>query len=369
MDVLKRISILVFFITSALLLSKVLFISEYLDFNSFYFATKTFYADGNPYGLIESISVGFLYPPASFIFFSPFILFPLKVAGLLWAFVSIILLVISIMLLFVIAKKKIFGYEFLMILGLVFMMFPVKFSLGMGQVGLLNVFLVVFFIYSLTLNREKISGIILAAALLLKFSPILFPFELFILRKWNILGSLIISSTLILISLAIFRPEQMVIFLTQSLPGTFSSWPLAYYNQAVSGMVGRWLGTGEVGQLVKVSLSLSMVILTFIVLWRNRASKEIVLRGFMPLLPLSVIVAPLAWQHYFVLVIPTLISLYFLYQQAKKRAIDYVPLVICYILIASNLKNPDLFPLIIQSHVLWGAMLLWWLSLREVKNL
>jgi hypothetical protein len=248
-------------------------------------------------------------------------------------------------------------------------MFPVKFSLGMGQVGLLNVFLVVFFIYTLTLHKDKVSGVILSSALLLKLTPMLFPFELLVLRRWKILGSLIITSVLILISLTIFRKEQMLIFLTQSLPGTFNSWPLAYYNQAVSGMVGRWLGTGEVGQLVKVSLSLSMVIITFIVLWKNRASKEIALRGFMPLLPLSVIVAPLAWQHYFVLVIPALISLYFSYQKAKEKAISYLPLAISYMLITSNLKNPDLFPLVIQSHVLWGAMILWWLSLREVKNL
>lgn len=368
MDLLKKIFILVFFTVAVAVLSRVFLISHYIDFESFYFATKAFYAGSNPYLELNGTVVGFLYAPTSFLFFSLFTLFPLEISGLLWTLYSVILLVISICLLFKIAKRKILSYEFMGMLGLVFMMFPVKFSLGMGQVGMLNLFLVTLFLYLISKNKERFTGAGLAFCLLLKFSPLFYPFYLIVLRKWRTLLIMFLTISSIFIAVFIFRPEQMMYFLTKSLPGTFNSWPMDYYNQALSGAIGRSLGKGEVAQLVKLLSSGFLIAVSFYVLWKKRSNKSVLQLGYTSLLPLSIIIAPLAWQHYFVLVIPTLITLYFYYQKNGAGAIRYLVLVMSYLFIAANIKSTEGISPLILSHVLWGTLVLWGLSIYEVNK-
>lgn len=367
MDILKKSIIVVFFLLSITILARVFFVGNYLDFNSFYFATKVYFSGGNPYGQLSGASVGFLYAPTPFLFFSPFIVFPLKVAELLWTSYSVVLLVVSVILLFKIAKRDIFSYEFLGILGAVCMMFPVKFTLGMGQVGILNLFLVVLFLYFISQNKEKLSGIVLSLCLLLKFFPLLFPVYLIILTKWRIFIISSLVSMIVAIFVFLYRPDQMIYFVTKSLPGTLGSWPTAYYNQALSGMIGRWMGRGEDAQLLKLGVIIFAVTLTLYILWKKRKRiKDDHLLSYVSLLPLSVIIAPLAWQHYFVLVIPTFVTLYFFYKKNKTGIIRYGLLGISYLLVASNIKDTQGVLLLVQSHVLWGAMVLWGLTLYEI---
>jgi len=368
MDLLKKITVSLFFIGALIIVGRVFFITHYLDLETFYLATRTYYADGNPYRQIAGASVGFLYPPTSFLFLSPLILLPIKIAGIAWTVISLVLLSLSIALLFKIVKRKVLSYEFFGILGLVLMMFPVKFSLGLGQVSILNLFFVVLFMYFMNIKKEKLGGILLALSVLLKFSPLLFPLYFVLTKNWKLLLSMFVTVSFISLAVTLFRPDQMIYFLTQSLPGTFKSWPLDYYNQALSGMLGRWIGRGELAQVLRLCISFFMILVTARVLWKKTSQNLIGQLQYAPILPLSIIIAPLAWQHYFVLVIPTLILLYFSFKKRNALFIEYIILALSYFLVAWNIKQPGQMPLIIQSHVLYGAVLLWWQSLREVKK-
>ena len=154
-------------------------------------------------------------------------------------------------------------------------MFCVKFNLGMGQFNNVNLFLVSLAIYLFHVKREVSGGVAIGLSLLLKVLPVLFLPYFFITRQWKALfATVVVGSVGMLAGMIFFKKELTAYFLTATLFGTLRSWPLDYYNQALSGFLGRMLGTGEFSAFLKISLTIILILLTLYVLWRSRKSKK-----------------------------------------------------------------------------------------------
>lgn len=369
MDVLKRFGPIIFFTFTLLWLSKALFLHNYPDFNVFYGGLKAYFAGSNPYLITEGSVMKFLYPPFALLFFFPLSFFSREVASVIWVGFSIALLIASNALIFLSLKKKLNSPEFFILNGLSFMMFCVKFNLGMGQFNTVNLFLVSLALYALFRKKEVAAGALVGLSLLLKVLPLFFLPYFLINRQWKAFISSIVTGIIgTFLGIVFINKDLTTFFFTSSISGTLRSWPLDYYNQALSGFLGRALGTGELSSLLKISLTLLLIFITFYVLWKSKNKLKTLPLGYTSLLPLTLITLTFSWQHYFVLVIPAFIVLYFDYRARKAKKMFYGLLLFSYVLVGSNLSNPGSYPVIIQSHMLWGTLLLLGLSLHSIST-
>ena len=136
-----------FFIFSIAIFLKAFLLPGYPDFLVHYYSPQVLLAGGNPYTFGRLAFFPDVYPPATIMFFFPFILLPLPAAEKLWFVVSLICLFLSVYLIFKIAKKKFFSGLGLMVLAFIFLSFPVKFNFGMGQINTLVLFLTCLSVY------------------------------------------------------------------------------------------------------------------------------------------------------------------------------------------------------------------------------
>jgi len=368
-DLLKRVLVVSFFLASLIWLGKAFFLGTYPDFTVYFDGLHAYLQGANPYLEIEGSFIKYLYPPFALLFFSPMSFFSRSIGSIVWVGFSILLLLSSTALLFKIGKKKIVSSEYFVLTGLVFLMFTVKFNLGMGQFNIVNLFLITLFLFYYQKGRIQFAAISLALSLLIKVLPLLFLPYLVILRKWRLVLTLLGLVTLGLVLPFLFiKPDIIFHFFTTSLVGTIKSWSLEYYNQAFSGFIGRWLGTGEIAQLTKLLCVSLMLTITFTTLFLKRKVVGVSLLGFVSLLPLTLITLSFSWQHYFIFAIPTLIIMFFHYQKRKASLVMYSFLFVSYVLMGINFETPQDFPLFIQSHMLWGAMLAWGLTLYEIYH-
>src|SRR5207248_1333232 len=116
--------------------AKVMKLDYWPDFNVFYYSAQDALHNNNPYLLKGQFKGGYLYPPISLLLFYPFADFPVALAGKLWSALSILCLLASLWLLLRIynASGNVITFGIAGILA--FNYFPVKFTLGMGQLNL-----------------------------------------------------------------------------------------------------------------------------------------------------------------------------------------------------------------------------------------
>lgn len=357
-----------FFTMTLLWLSRALFLHNYPDFNVFYGGLKAYFSGENPYVTTQGSVMKFLYPPFALLFFLPLTSFSREVASVIWVGFSIVLLIASNALIFLSLRKRLSSNVFFVLNSLSFMMFCVKFNLGMGQFNTVNLFLVCLAIYFLSVKKEVTAGVAIGISLLLKVLPVLFLPYFFINRQWKALIASIVTGIVgTLLGMVLIKKELTDYFFTATLFGTLESWPLDYYNQALSGFLGRSFGTGDISAFFKILFTLLLIFMTFFILWRSRTTEKNAVLKITTLLPLTLITLTFSWQHYFVLAIPAFIALYFTYTSFKAHWLFYGLLVISFVLVGSNLATPSQYPVILQSHMLWGTLLLLGLSLYTLS--
>jgi len=87
------------------------------------------------------------------------------------------------------------------------------------------------------------------------------------------------------------------------------------------------------------------------------------------LVSLNLIVNNFSWQHHFVFMIfPFLVTLFYV-QKIKINLKLLFVLSVSYLLISFNLKNPNVVPVLLQSHVFYGAILLWILQVYLILKI
>lgn len=352
-------------------LLKVLFLGLYPDFSAYYHVSKFFLEGVNYYAHPELLSISYSYPPIDFLLFVPLTYLPFPTAEIVWTVLNICLLVVSIYFLTKIFAEKFFSRMNMLFMTLVFISFPTKFTLGMGQ---LNIFVLWLMVYGLWLMKKKKpykTGLVLGAALSIKFSPIFLPF--FFLMKFNkkILIGIIVAAFINILLVLLFVPISTTYYYIAKIAPDFllSSWKLDYYNQSLAGLVGRSLGMGSVSAIVKNVISIGFIFWSFFVIYKNK--KKDVLSTMLSIgivMTLSILFNTFSWQHHFVWLIVPFYSTIFYLKKIKAKNNYYLLIIISYVLVSINFPNPNILLVILQSHVFYGGLILLLLDLYLLKK-
>jgi hypothetical protein len=341
-----RICSFLFFLVSFLILCKVFLINSYQDFGVYYLAAK-----------------GINYPPLAIVFFSVLPLLPYFIAGKIWAAFSLIALFIAVYLIFRIYKTQIFSNFGLIILGLICLSFPVKFTLGMGQINNFILLIFVAAIYFLNQNKKYLSIFLFAFSFALKLFPSFLLFYFVLARKWKLLLIFIISLILLsLIALIFLGWQTSLDFYKNFLPSLISGWKTDYYNQALTGFIGRSFAQNIFSKMLVDILSLGFVLVSLITVCKSLKNKNLQNMSLGLLITLNLIVNNFSWQHHFVfLIFPFLATLFYAVKIKKNKRFLFL-LFVSYVWVSFNLVNPHAVPIFLQSHVFYGAVLLWMLE-------
>jgi|WetSurMetagenome_2_1015567.scaffolds.fasta_scaffold09719_6 alpha-1,2-mannosyltransferase len=365
------------FIVSLIYILKILFIPSYFDFQHYYNALQAFIHGDNPYTSVKFPFAYFAYPPSAILFLLPFTVLPLIISEKIYMIFSFICLFLSIKILFKLFQIPMRSWLSIFLIILILNFFPLKFTLVMGQINIVILLLLTFFIYCYKKNRQYLSGIALAIALSLKIFPALLIPYLLINKRWKILTSVLITLVLLFGVVYITIPVPIVnSFFTRMLPSIFQTGGGTYYfDQSLSAFIARTLHNQVWTQLPRI-ISITILIATYIILWLYRRFTSNNLLSICSLIILNIILNGSAWQHYFVwLIIPLSVTFFFIHNRRRDNWL-YAILGLSYLLMALNLKNPTAFPVLFQSHVFYGAILLYGLIIyliifqsdKSIKN-
>lgn len=360
---LVKIFITVVFLLSTIIFLKVLIYDYYPDFSVYYDGTKTFLQGGNPYLEGKEYFTPFVYPPTVLLIFLPFTLLPFFIAQKVFVVISILCLLLSIGLLFKLFNQTPLSALGLFLITLALNFFPAKFTLGMGQINNVVLLMATLFIYFYVKKKEILSGAFLAFAISLKLFPVLLIVFLIINKRWKILLSVIFTASAIVLATLLFVNSQIIsYFLMTVLPTLLESWKAYYYNQSLSAFLIRELNNLELASMLRSAVSAILIISSFFLVWKFKNDDKSGILSISLLITLSLIVNTFSWQHHFVwLLIPLFITFHFI-KSNHLGTQYYFALGVSYLLMAANMKDPSSFPIFFQSHVLYGALLLYTLN-------
>lgn len=341
---------------------RVFLLGRYPDFSVYYFGSKTYLVGNNPYLPSPESFSNYVYPPFVLLLFAPFL-------GLSVSFAAVIFILLSLTALFLgvyfclKSLNKFTWTSYTLILTFCFLAFPTKFTLGMGQVNLIIFLLLSLALYFANKNRPVMAGGMLGLSLAIKLFPVLL-IGYFLLKKQLKVIIAALGLLLFLYGLTFFVVGIPLhkIFFTSVLPGVGNAYQGEYYNQALSGFFARLPLASVAGIFIKNIVAFAFALFSFLAIYRMRKKRSLEALSFSFVITLGLIINPFSWQHHFVwLILPFIVTFYSI---EKKRKGYIVFLVISYFLIALNFAKPEDLPLLFQSHVLFGTMLLWFLQLR-----
>ncbi len=354
------------FILSLFFIVKTLFLDFYPDFKIHFLAPQEILHGINPYLGGKEYFTPDVHPPFAILIFTPFILFSFEQAEKLWTLLSITLFSFSIYLIFKINKAKMFSAAGLYLCALTFAFyFPAKFTFGMGQINTLLLFLTVLSIYSLNKNKDYLSGVFLSLSVMIKFFPLMFLPYLIIFKKWKMLISFLITSLVILfVTLVFIKPNINIYFYKDVLPTLIGGWKTEYYNQSLSGFLGRLMDNGYQREMLRIFISSALILISFLVIIKNNSKKTNVINLILSLLvTLTLLINNFSWQHHFIWLIFPFITIFYFVKNEKLNWKYYSLLVLSFVLVSFNIKNPNLINPIFISHVFYGTLILWGLNL------
>ncbi len=350
------------FILSLFFIFKTLFLNFYPDFKVHYLSPIAVFSGNNPYKGGENFFTPEVYPPFVIYLFSPFILFSYSVAEKLWTALSIIFLFVSLYFIFKINGKFLFSTTGLLLSALFFTFyFPIKFTLGMGQINFLILFLTVLSVYFLNKNKEASSGFFLTLSMMIKFFPLLLLPYLLLLKKWKMLLSIGITFCTISFFIFLLNPKLTLYFYGSVLPSLLGGWKGDYYNQSLAGFLTREVVFLPLREFMTVLFSLLLVIISFVTI---HIRKNIFSNLSVSLLiSLSLLINNFSWQHVFVWLSFPFITIFYFIKDQRSSLFYFLVWGASFFLTGLNLPNPGIFPVIFISHVFYGALLLWALNI------
>lgn len=248
----------------------------------------------------------------------------------------------------------------ILFLTLVCSYFPVKYTLANGQINTFILLFVVFFVNWFVKKRDTLAGVILAITVTLKLFPLfILPYLIFI-KRFSIIKSFFISLLIISFFALMLIPFPVIFaYFNSILPLLFHEGGGTYYfDQSLSAFLARSINSYIAAQITK-PLSLLILFITYVILWKHRHNNKIELLSIGILLILNIILGNFAWQHHFIwLIVPYIITFIYLRDSQLSKKF-YIILSISYLLTAANIPNPRLVPPILQSHVFYGAVILY----------
>jgi alpha-1,2-mannosyltransferase len=364
MKLFKKYFPLLFFLFTFLLISKVILNNGYPDFSNFYFGPLNYHNGINPYIANKNLFTPTTYPPIIFLFFYPLTFLNLIFAEKLWTLLSILALICSLFFLLKIYNQKINSPIGLILSSLVFLSFPVKFTLGMGQINIFILLLISLFIYFHNKSKNY-SAIFLGISILFKFFPFLMIFYFLVKKQWKIF--ILLCFTIIsgaLLSLILIKSDINWFYVQKILPTLLESWKGDYYNQSLSGLLTRFDLSQNLRVILRDSMSFILLFCSFLIIFLKQHKDKLNINLEISLIiTLSLLINSFSWQHHFVWMTIPFFATFFYLKNKKTSLYYYLVLGVCYIMISWNFKNPQDYPILLQSHVFFGTLAMWFLQI------
>lgn len=319
---------------------------EYLwDFDIYYRMAKDVMVGGHPYQVPYMQTAG---PP---LVIAPFFLFsalPLEISRGVLHFLNLVAMLGSSYLL---ARKywpKQIVLATLALNAIFFIPFPVRFNFGVGQPNLILMF---FSTLALTTNNHTKKGCVLGLMSIIKTNYVITFLTLIKKSHLALVTALITLIIGFLLSLIFIKPQVYIDFVSQRGSSTVLNSgtlrDLDYYNQSMKSTMSRM----NLGQWY-LPLFLSMVIMSFSYLVISEDLKSGLL--------LSLLLAPVLWQHYLSVIYPLVIIIGL---SAWRRKWARWWLLLAVVLLCGHLRWLHDMPLIwpytwLASHFFFGLVLL-----------
>ncbi len=325
------------------------------DFSVFYIATRALLNNTNPYTAYD-LYTGVGYPVFSLLFFIPFTLFSYTLSQGIFIILSVACVFISVYLSLSILRWKISFPYYLSLSSLAFLMFPTKFTLGMGQSNSIMLTILLLGFYFFTQNKKNISGMLFGLGLVIKPITVFVAIFFLLKKQWKILFfSMLTLMMLLIVSVVFFDWSYYNYYLTNTLPHLFNlSGREIYYNQGIMGFISRITDDNFKKLLLHYSLSLSIFIISIYYL---KKIKDVAV-GFSLFLIMLVLFDTLSWQHHFIfLLFPCIVILKKVLHDGSRLSL--IVLISSYILVSLNIKNPqEYYSPFVLSHVFIGTIYL-----------
>ena len=328
------------------------------DFSVFYYSSFRLFHGLNPYTNVH-LFTQINYPPITLMLFYPLLIFPFFEASKFWILISILFFILCM---YLIKKNYSLNYQKIgFIFFLSVMSFPFKFTLGMGQINIVLLFLILYMFYFLNRKKDKITAILFSLAISIKLIPAIFAIGFFFLKRWKILLIALISSIFLFFIPDLVSHRLITIYYLNKvlLPLVLKPAGSVYYNQSITGFLSRIGMPSLVAFLIRIFL----IALTILKGYKSKEklifAETLFLTGFMT-------VNSFTWQHQLILlVIP---FCYFLSQ--KLSLAKNILLLVLYVLLAVNIKNTAYFGHtlineLILSHGFFGLFGIWILLILE----
>lgn len=339
------------------------------DFNIYYQASKDVMVGR---ALYHNPAIDNNYPPTAVLFMLPVSYLPQNLAENIWTIGSVLAMIWSLWILSKVVDSTHASFITLLSVCVAIWMFPVKFTLGLGQI---NFFLLLFLCLSFLAGlhkQELLAGWWLGLAAAIKITPIILV--LYFIRKGQWRVGLWCALTLGLLNICAFclvGSQTLIEYYTQVFLHIPTIGNAAYYNQAFSGFLAR----ASVPTAISYVVNYGVFILLTLLSWRfTKPSTEHPTRQILEyslFILTSLIGAGLAWQHHFVWTLPIFVALVALLIRRQLVTVQLLWFACAYLLISANSKLPAAVPswaTFVLSHVLYGAIIVFWQVIGLLKS-
>jgi hypothetical protein len=309
------------------------------------------------------------YPPVSEIFYIPFSFLNYHQALCVFTFLSFVSIVGSVFLSLKIAAKRVPWYYFLLFLGCSFITFPTKFSLGLGQINMVVLFLLLLAVYLEAKPKKNsiFSGIALSCANAHK--PIFAFFLLFFALKksWRMVFATGLSVSFFILITLLFWPFSYWVswYKTGIMLSVNYTSPViyAYQNQGIFSFISKYISDFNLRIYLHKALT---IIVVSAASYFGIKSKDYNLALSLFIISLLLIDIT-SWQHHFVwLAFPFIV--FFVKALKSKNAVILALLIASYGLVSWNLRYPLVHPLILWSTQFYAGVIMWGINLYFLKN-
>jgi hypothetical protein len=334
------------------------------DFGVYYYSARRLLDGLSIYG-DTGLFTGLGYPPQSMLLYTPLTVLPFPAAQLLWVSCSFLSLLVIVYFSFLLAGKKPSLFVYSLACAFFFVLFPTKFTLGMGQVNVIALVMVLL-VFLLQKKKSTWAGVLFGIAVLLKPQCVFLLAYFLLQKKFTLSGTFLLFMLLVtLITSWLFGADQIIRYITvESRSLSLYVERDIYYNQGFSGLLSRLMADSAAQYGVHAARIIVLAV-TAIAVWPKR-NKLHELSVFF--LACTVMILPVVWQHHLVFLFPLAIWI-----SCRIRSVYQIFLfVISMLLIGINIRSPEsvtgVFAPLVLSHGFFGMVLLWLLGLKLLKK-
>jgi hypothetical protein len=348
---------------------RIIFQFHLFDFSIYY---KSVLDLQNGISMYRDPTIAMKYPMSAMILLVPIGWFPYIIIEKLWTFMSVAALLIGLFFMHKILPN-ISRQQWWYIGAAIILSFPYKFTLGMGQINLMILAMLIGSIYAHLNNRDVLAGIFIALSAWLKITPLVLLPYFWRKGRYKTVGVALAVYVLGWIMAGeIWGFEFVREFFVEVIPSISTLDNEVYYNQALTGLIARLGIAGNFAAILNYFTFGLMLVVSYFITPKSRSSSDLEIVSFGLFVSSILLGAGLAWQHYFVWTIFSFVGIYATNIDDKEHShLTWVGLIVAYILIAINIKNPANFSgwqSIFLSHATFGTILLWLIGVKTLSR-